>query len=144
MNRVVVSDINHTKTKRASRIKKVLLRSMKELKLSQKEVHLTLINDAQMRKLNFQFRKKNKTTDVLSFDQDEFFGTYHFLGDILISLPQATKQAKLQNHPIKFELAMLSIHGLLHLLGYDHAVKRDEKIMFGIQNELLQKTKSFS
>lgn len=140
MNRVIVTDRHGKKTSRTQRIKKILLFCMKKLELSASEVHVTLIDDAQMKALNNTYRNKNKTTDVLSFEQGEQMGKYFFLGDVLISTKQASLQAKKQKHRVKDELAILSIHGLLHLLGYDHMEVEDERVMFGIQNELFAKT----
>lgn len=77
---------------------------------------INLINDDQMRKLNLKYRKKDKTTDVLSFNIDEG----GVLGDIYISLPTAKKQAKMYNVTLKDELVRLAVHGTLHVLGYTH------------------------
>ncbi|MEZ4819545.1 MAG: rRNA maturation RNase YbeY [Bdellovibrionota bacterium] len=116
---------------------------MKKMQLQDHEVHLSLIDDAKMQELNRTYRNKNKTTDVLSFEQGEHIGKHFFLGDILISLAQTKRQASVQRHRIKDELAILSIHGLLHLLGYDHMEIEDEKVMFAIQNDLFQQTLHF-
>jgi probable rRNA maturation factor len=77
---------------------------------------INLINDDQMRKLNLKYRKKDKTTDVLSFEINES----GILGDIYISLPAAKKQAKIYNVTLKDELVRLAVHGTLHVLGYTH------------------------
>ena len=71
-----------------------------------------------MKRLNSKFRGKNSTTDVLSFPLAENFERH--LGDIVISLPQARKQAREFGSRLQEELLRLLIHGLLHLLGYDH------------------------
>jgi len=88
------------------------------------EISILLAGDGRMRKLNRLYRGKDRTTDVLSFPQVAGGGRYDAfpcpLGDIVISLPQARRQAKEHGATFYEELARLLIHGLLHLLGYDH------------------------
>jgi probable rRNA maturation factor len=78
-------------------------------------VAIAILPDARVKALNRQYRRKNKGTDVLSFP-----GTGDYLGDIAISRGIAQKQAKLLGHSLAVELRVLALHGLLHLLGYDH------------------------
>lgn len=79
------------------------------------------IGDRRMRRLNAQYRGRDMTTDVLAFAMREAPGPRSMLlGDVAISVPRAVKQASEQGHPVKHELAVLLIHGILHLLGYDH------------------------
>ena len=80
------------------------------------DVCVALVSDARMRALNRQFRGKDKVTDVLSFPA----GTRGFLGDIVIASGVAKKQAKVAGHSLNIEIRILALHGLLHLLGYDH------------------------
>ena len=80
------------------------------------DVCIALVSDARMRALNRQFRGKNKVTDVLSFPA-EMRG---FRGDIVIASGVAKKQAKAAGHSLNTEIRVLALHGLLHLLGYDH------------------------
>ena len=77
---------------------------------------VALISDRRMRALNRQFRGKDHPTDVLSFPSDE----RGFLGDIVIAEGVAKRQAKEHGHSLKTEVQTLALHGLLHLLGYDH------------------------
>lgn len=77
---------------------------------------VALVSDRRMRALNRQFRGKDHATDVLSFPSDE----RGFLGDIVIAEGVAKRQAKEQGHSLKIEVQTLALHGLLHLLGYDH------------------------
>jgi probable rRNA maturation factor len=77
---------------------------------------VALVSDARMRALNRQFRGKDKVTDVLSFPAE----TRGFLGDIVIAAGVAKKQAKAAGHSLNIEVRVLALHGLLHLLGYDH------------------------
>jgi probable rRNA maturation factor len=80
------------------------------------DVCVALVSDARMKALNRQFRGKDKVTDVLSFPA----GTRGFLGDIVIAAGVAKQQAKAAGHSLKTEIRILTLHGLLHLLGYDH------------------------
>ncbi len=91
------------------------------------EVSVTFVNNEQIRALNSQFRNIDRETDVLSFplgengeyDINHDTGAY-MLGDIVISMPKAVEQAKLYNHPLQREVGFLTVHSMLHLLGYDH------------------------
>jgi probable rRNA maturation factor len=78
-----------------------------------------LVGDRTMRALNLRFRGLDKTTDVLSFPGDETPAGRH-LGDVVISLPQARRQAESAGHSLDRELRILLLHGALHCLGYDH------------------------
>jgi probable rRNA maturation factor len=82
-----------------------------------REFSCLLTNDEEIRTLNKQFRKKDKTTDVLSFPALPESGD---LGDIAISVDRAVAQAREHGHTVEQEIEILILHGLLHLLGYDH------------------------
>ncbi|MDE3241178.1 MAG: rRNA maturation RNase YbeY [Nitrospirota bacterium] len=85
------------------------------------ELSLLIVGDHLMRRLNGRYRRKAVTTDVLAFPMREAPGPNPLLlGDVVISLPQAARQARAQNVPLNRELAQLLVHGILHLLGYDH------------------------
>jgi probable rRNA maturation factor len=102
------------------------------LGLEDAELSILLCDDETIRELNRQYRKKNKPTDVLAFPMQEGPGPkVHpgLLGDVVISLPTATRQAAEHDRPIIQEVTFLAAHGLLHLLGYDHATKREEREM---------------
>lgn len=103
---------------------------------------ITFIDDEKMHEMNKKYRGVDRTTDVLSFalnDADEnFVAEIEVLGDIFISIPKMLEQAREYDHSAKRELAFLTIHGLLHLLGYDHMNKEDEDVMFGLQKEVLE------
>jgi probable rRNA maturation factor len=83
------------------------------------QVTVLLTTDAAIRKLNRQFRGKNKPTDVLSFPADTLVQNQE-KGDLAISVPTALRQAVEQGHPLATEIKVLILHGLLHLAGYDH------------------------
>lgn len=89
---------------------------------------VAFVSDRKMRKLNKQFRNKNSTTDVLSFPHgpDEFDADTNTLGDIVISVEQAERQAKENGLTLENEIKQLILHGLLHLCGYDHETDNGE------------------
>jgi len=95
-----------------------------------------------MKLLNNKYRKKNYPTDVLSFSIFESEGPRIpslDLGDILICLPVAKKQAREYQESLRHELERLTVHGVLHLFGYDHEKsKKEEKQMFSLQNKILR------
>jgi probable rRNA maturation factor len=93
-----------------------------------KSVTVALISDRRMSALNKEFRAKNKTTDVLSFpfEADEFNAEEDFLGDIVISVEQAQRQAAENDLDLETELKQLILHGILHLCGYDHETDTGE------------------
>ncbi|MDR3792346.1 MAG: rRNA maturation RNase YbeY [Terracidiphilus sp.] len=84
------------------------------------EVNILLTTDKAIRKLNRDFRGKNKATDVLSFPAEAGFVAAEIAGDLAISVETALKQARAQGHALTCELKVLVLHGLLHLAGYDH------------------------
>lgn len=100
------------------------------------EISLLMTNDEVIREYNNQYRGKDKATDVLSFPMEE----ENILGDIAISYDTAKRQAEENEINIDRETAFLFIHGLLHLLGYDHETSQeDEKEMFELQEKILKK-----
>ena len=94
------------------------------------EVSIAIVDDEAMRNLNRKFRKKNKTTDVLTFPADESDADPNAkgrpLGDIVISIDQARRQATEQKHSLATEVRYLILHGILHALGYDHETDNGE------------------
>lgn len=101
---------------------------------------VVITNDANLRRLNEQFLGMDAPTDVLSFpsgdidpDTDE-----RYLGDILISFPRAQAQAESAGHPVEEEVQLLVAHGILHLLGYDHAEPEGNERMWRAQEEILE------
>ncbi|GEM_PF-402403 len=103
---------------------------------------LLLTNNKEIQNLNKIHRKINKPTDVLSFHLNKREQlNQKYLGDIIISIEKAKKQAIEQNKTIEEELIMLIIHGFLHLIGYDHEKIKDERIMFSLQDKILNKIK---
>ena len=85
------------------------------------EVSIAFVDDEAMTALNRKFRRKNKTTDVLTFPGDD-----RFLGDIVVSVDQARRQAADEKHSLATEVRYLILHGILHALGYDHETDQGE------------------
>ena len=118
------------------------------------EVGLVLVGDTEMRRLTRQYRGIDQSTDVLTFpmrekgessNKNKMTGTwqldtgYSLLGDVVISVPVARKQALQQGHSLQQEMTLLMIHGLLHLLGYDHEQSvADARVMKRKEKRLLQ------
>jgi probable rRNA maturation factor len=98
------------------------------------EVELSFVTDEQIRQLNRQYRHKDKVTDVLSFPEPNP-ELSKLLGQVLISYPQAVRQA--EDADIELELADLLVHGLLHLLGYDHELASEADVMFRLQDKIV-------
>jgi probable rRNA maturation factor len=94
------------------------------------EVSIAIVDDEAMRNLNRKFRKNNKTTDVLTFPADDSDADPNAkgrpLGDIVISIDQARRQATDQKHSLATEVRYLILHGILHALGYDHETDSGE------------------
>jgi probable rRNA maturation factor len=108
--------------------------------LADAELSILLCDDATIRSLNRRYRKKNRPTDVLAFPMQEGPGPASrtaLLGDVVISLPTAARQAAEHDRPIVHEVTFLLAHGLLHLLGYDHGSKREEREMTARTEDLL-------
>ena len=103
-------------------------------------LNVVLIDNDIMHEMNLTYRGIDRTTDVLSFafnDNKRIETEINVLGDIYISIPKMKEQAIEYDHSEKRELSFLTVHGLLHLHGYDHMNKNDEKVMFGLQKEIL-------
>ena len=116
----------------ASFTRQVLLALEKLDKLEEEitEVSIAFIDDDAMKELNQKFRNKTKTTDVLTFPADDSYNepsaTGRPLGDIVISVDQARRQATDEKHSLSTEIRYLVVHGVLHALGYDHETDRGE------------------
>lgn len=111
------------------------------------EVSLRLTGDEEMQSLNSQYRHQDRSTDVLAFaalevdcpgPPEEMSSEPLYLGDIVISIDTANRQAQQQGHPLKTELAWLAAHGFLHLLGWDHPDEESLIQMLDRQESLLQ------
>ena len=101
--------------------------SLNQLDL-RKYLSIAFVENKKIKSLNNQFRSKNNVTDVLSFlnEDDEFENDVNYLGDIVISIQQANRQAIENNLPLEIEIKQLILHGILHLCGYDHETDNGE------------------
>ena len=99
------------------------------------------VEDEEIHAMNRDYRGVNRVTDVISFafedNNDLVYNEIRMLGDIYICIPQMKRQAQSYSHSEKRELSFLAVHGLLHLLGYDHMNEEDEKVMFELQELIL-------
>ncbi|BEU88013.1 rRNA maturation RNase YbeY [Selenomonas sp. TAMA-11512] len=109
------------------------------------EVSITLTNDAYIHTVNREYRGIDRPTDVISFalqesEEPEITDEgYVTLGDILISVERAEAQASEYGHSLRRELAFLTVHGMLHLLGFDHIEEEDRREMEAAQTEIIEK-----
>jgi probable rRNA maturation factor len=119
-----------------------------ELELAHAELSVLLTNDAQIHALNLQHREKDKPTDVLSFPLDEGDGANgsvsgtRVLGDVVISLDTAARQARGRKRELLPEVRFLLAHGLLHLLGYDHGDPAEKRVMAAMTRRLVRAVKT--
>lgn len=114
---------------------------VEKLELQNALFNVIIVDDKYIHKINKEYRGIDRPTDVISFaledDKQIDLPDLRVLGDIYISYDKVISQAKEYGHSNKRELCFLAVHGLLHLLGYDHMTKDDEIKMFGLQKELL-------
>ena len=102
---------------------------------------IIFVEDEEIHEMNKNYRNVDRVTDVISFaledNEDIVYDNIRVLGDIYICIPQMKRQAIEYGHSEKRELSFLAVHGLLHLLGYDHMTEEDEKVMFSLQELIL-------
>lgn len=143
MNIEVFNETGSNLDKELNELKALLQNVCQDEKLDSGEFNVIIVDSNKIRELNKEYRNIDRITDVISFaleDDDTFnLEDYRVLGDIYICLEQALKQAEDYGHSFKRELSFLAIHGLLHLLGYDHMSEEEEKIMFKKQEEVLSR-----
>lgn len=105
--------------------------------------NVIIVDDEEIHRINKEYRNIDRPTDVISFalEDDHSFNRsdIRVLGDIYISLDHVKSQSIEYGHSFKRELFFLAVHGLLHLLGYDHMTEEDEKVMFAKQEEVLSR-----
>jgi probable rRNA maturation factor len=131
-------EINH------KMLHEAILMTLSDHNKSDSDITLRLTNDEEIRQLNLKFLKKDKPTDVLSFNYN-FINPEtkrHYLGDIIISVETAAIQAPKYHLSLNQELAFLTIHGTLHLLGYNHEQPNQKETMWRLQDDLFSRIKS--
>lgn len=137
MNNMKIKLFNQTNqdTKTHKKFLKKLFRKVKDPLTMQ----IIFVNQQQIKDLNSQYRQLEHPTDVLSFVNDN--PEDQTLGDVFISLEQASLQAKEFGHSYEREIGFLAVHGYLHLKGYDHHNQTDEQEMIAAQEAILRKAK---
>ena len=122
-------------------VKKLIDFALEYQKINNAIFNIIIVDEKEIQEINKEYRNKDSVTDVISFaleDDDSFIKTdFRILGDIYICLKRAKDQALEYNHSFLREISFLTIHGLLHLLGYDHMNEDDEKVMFNLQEMIL-------
>ena len=122
-------------------VRKFIDFALTKLDLKNVMFNVIIIDNEQIHRINKEYRGIDRPTDVISFaleDDETFIKTdKRILGDIYISIDKARQQAEEYGHKLLRELCFLTIHGILHLLGYDHMTKEDEEVMFGLQERIL-------
>ena len=103
------------------------------------DITIAFVTDEDIQSLNRSYRGIDSPTDVLSFSSEEVDPDTDrlYLGDIIISLPRAAAQSQKAGHKLENEIQLLIVHGVLHLLGYDHSDPEEKKIMWQVQDEIL-------
>jgi len=125
----------------ADQVRTLLDHSLVQLKLNPEcEVNLVFVDENEMTELHIKWMDEPGPTDVLSFPMDmpAASGDAVTLGDIVIAPTVAARQAATAGHSVEHEIYILAAHGLLHILGYDHADKEEEKVMFALQENLVK------
>ena len=128
-------DARYKHLRLAGLLERTIEAALKQQGVKNAELALMVTGDAKLAKLNAEFLGETHATDVLSFPS----GEKPYLGDIAISLPRARAQAKAGGHKLAEELQLLAVHGVLHLLGYDHAKPAEKKRMWAAQEKILNK-----
>ena len=141
MNQFEIINKLDIKIEETLEVEKLLNYALDYLKIDNAIFSVIITDEEEIRYLNKTYRSNDSVTDVISFalEDDKTFKnpTFRILGDIYICNKRALEQAKNYGHSYLRELSFLTIHGLLHLLGYDHMKPEDEKIMFSLQEEIL-------
>lgn len=149
-NKLIInfSSKNYIFKKKDKKKLKDILKAVSFMKNENYKLSLFFVGRRKIKELNFKYRFKNKTTDILSFPFHFLYSKEIFLeekvidlGDIFICYPLSLIQAKGKNLSFQKEINFLFLHGLLHLLGYDHEKKKERKKMFDLKKEILNKLK---
>lgn len=153
MDIAIYDETDRTNQKHMDLIEQVIISAAKELKLDDNfEVSITIVDNNRIHEINKEYRSIDRPTDVISFaieDNDDEFEIFfdelddaivlpRLLGDIFISMDKAEEQAEEFDHSIEREIGFLTVHGFLHLNGYDHQTEEEEKEMFALQDIILE------
>ena len=139
-----INIFNETKENLEEELKivhEVLIHGLKKLKIKEAIFNVIIVDNDYIHKLNKEYRNIDRETDVITFaleDDKTFNPDIRILGDVYISIDKAKSQSVEYGHSLLRELSFLAVHGMLHLLGYDHMKKEDEDIMFPLQEKILE------
>ncbi|TYR82369.1 rRNA maturation RNase YbeY [Priestia megaterium] len=143
-----IDETNEVTNEQQIELEKLLaLAAEKEGIADDAEISITFVDNDRIQEINREYRDKDKPTDVISFALEEMGeDEIHIvgedmprvLGDIVISIPKTQEQANEYGHSFMRELGFLTVHGFLHLLGYDHETPEDETKMFTRQKDILE------
>ena len=141
MNEITIND-EYGYDKDYSYLDEVFEHTLNDQKVDNAMFSVIFVNEDTIQQINKECRNIDKVTDIISFAFEDnakmLYNDIRVLGDIYICIPKMISQAKEYGHSEKRELSFLAVHGLLHLLGYDHVnSKEEEKIMFDLQERLL-------
>ena len=122
-------------------LESVLEFACKHLKIDNPLLNIVIVDNKKIREINKEYRGKDSVTDVISFAFEEVndvdYENVRFLGEIYISYERCKEQARDFGHSVRREFSYLAVHGLLHLLGYDHMNEKDKKVMRALEEEIL-------
>jgi probable rRNA maturation factor len=135
---VEIARRNSGKQIASRRLKKIAEKILELVEQGSAELSLVLVGNDEIRKLNRKFRGKDYATDVLSFPvENDLSGPERLLGDVIISVEKAREQAKERGRTLDEEMVTLLIHGVVHLLGYDHERSaKDAKVMTRLEKRI--------
>ena len=124
-----------------SEVDSVIKFACKHLNIENPLLNIVIVDNEKIREINKEYRNKDAVTDVISFAFEEVkdvnYENVRFLGEIYISYERCKEQAKDYGHSVRREFCYLAVHGLLHLLGYDHMTEEDKKVMRALEEEIL-------
>ncbi len=143
MSNIGIYNETSTELKELEKLKELLEFALNYQNLDNVDFNIILVSEEKIHEINKEYRGIDRVTDVISFaledSKDIDYEGYRLLGDIYICDNKVFSQAEEYGHSVKRELSFLAVHGLLHLLGYDHMNEQDEKVMFNLQEEILDK-----
>lgn len=141
MNNINIINNTNINIEEITELNELVNFTIKYMKLKNIMFNIIIVNDEEIHKINKEYRNIDRPTDVISFaleDDNTFIKTdTRILGDIYISIDKAKEQAKEYGHSLKREISFLAVHGILHLLGYNHIILKEEKEMFKLQELIL-------
>ena len=139
MNKITID--NEYGYKNYRYLKSVLKATLKHEKINNAVFSIIFVDENTIQEINKSYRNIDRVTDVISFAFEDngklVYNNVRLLGEIYICIPRMIMQANEYGHSEKRELSFLAVHGLLHLLGYDHMEKDEEKVMFDLQEMIL-------